>query len=114
MRTLPTLLLIALLPASVLAQDEMPAVGARPDAPAPQRETKSPGMGTTIVGERESPIGLYITPWRNAAPEKDIDRPARLLQEKLLPVDREVFLRQVDYYDALSGALRARGQVTPE
>ena len=106
-----------LLCASALAQDEMPAVGGGKPAPtaAPTpRETKAPGVGTTIVGERESPIGLYITPWRNATAEADIDRPARLLQEKMLPIDEDVFLRQVEYYNALSGALKSKGKVTPE
>src|SRR5262249_33589061 len=73
--------LIATLPLLAFAQQEMPAVGSngKPATAPPPAETKSPGVGTTILGERESPIGLYITPWRNATAEKDIDRPARLL-----------------------------------
>lgn len=108
------LCLLLWLPAATTAQDEMPSVGgAKPALPAPA-EAKTPGVGTTILGERESPIGLYITPWRNATAEKDIDRPARLLQEKMLPIDEDVFLRQVEYHNALTGALKERGQVTPE
>ena len=79
-------------------------------APAPR---KAPVVGTNIVGERESPIGLFITPWRNAFAEKDIDRPARLLQEELLPMDEDVFIRQIEYYDALAGALKEKNAVTP-
>lgn len=106
------LALAALAARPALAQDEMPAVGGgEPVTPAPA--PREPGVGTTIVGERESPIGLYITPWRESAAEKDIDRPARLLQEALLPLDEAVFLRQVEYHNALSGALKSKGVVTP-
>ena len=64
--------------------------------------------GTTIVGDRESPIGLYITPWRNAAPQAELDRPARFLEEALTPLDAEVFRRQVEYYNTISEHLRVR------
>jgi hypothetical protein len=64
--------------------------------------------GTNIIGERESPIGLYITPWRNATAEVDIDRPARLLSVQLEPLDRRVFARQVEYYEALTAAQKAK------
>lgn len=82
--------------------DEQPAI--RPDL----REEPQSDAGTTIVGERESPIGLYITPWRNAYAEQDIDRPARLLQVDMSPLDRDVFARQVEYYDALTEAAAAK------
>lgn len=114
----------------VLAQDEMPAVSSSPAAaPAPAAQpavnaapaaaaSKSDGKGdaggTTIFGERESPIGLYITPWRDARPEQDIDRPARLLQDKMLPIDRAVFNREVQYYEALSAELKRKGLITPQ
>ncbi len=90
-------------PAPQKAGDEKPAVsvgGARDDL--------RDDSGTTIVGERESPIGLYITPWRNAFAEQDIDRPARLLQVDMTPIDRDVFARQVEYHRALAAASEAK------
>lgn len=84
------------------AGNEQPAV--RTAAPEDLRDQ----AGTTIVGERESPIGLYITPWRDAYAEQDIDRPARLLQVDMTPLDRTVFARQVEYYDALTEAAEAK------
>ncbi|NGY03716.1 hypothetical protein [Solimonas terrae] len=117
---LPLPLILCALSATVSAQDEMPAV-AGPDA-ATKAIVARPdnGMaaadkpGTTIFGERESPIGLYITPWRDAHAEKDIDRPARLLQEKAVPIDRTVFDRQVEYYEVLTAELKKKGIITPE
>lgn len=108
---LPLALLLGL-PVNLLAQalppppgDEQPAISVRQDL---RDEVRSDDSGTTIVGERESPIGLYITPWRNAYSEQDIDRPARLLQVDVAPIDRTVFARQVEYYSALTEAAEAK------
>jgi len=124
MRTVKALFpaLILAMSCAARAQDELPAIGAgQPVAPAPsQAAPKGPAVkeqtvGTNIfAGEKESPIGLYIMPWRESPAERDIDRPARLLQEQVLPVDRVVFERQLEYYDALSGALKSKGLVTPQ
>lgn len=100
---------IALSPAA-LAQDEAPAVdtsknlpaASRPAAAARQAQSGGEELGTTIIGDRESPLGLYITPWHNANPEEGIDRPARLLEEEPLPIDPATFRRQLDYHTALS------------
>ena len=95
-------------------QSVEPAPAASPAAqPAPAAGQQKHEEGTTIVGERESPIGLFITPWHNASAEDDIDRPARLLQEELMPIDEDVFVRQVEYNEALTGALKSRNAVTP-
>lgn len=88
----------------------LPPPSVAPSASAPSADVEA---GTTIVGERESPIGLYITPWKNSFAEKEMDRPARLLQEELLPLDRQVFLRSIEYYGALAGALKTKSVVTP-
>ncbi|AXQ27653.1 hypothetical protein D0B54_02760 [Solimonas sp. K1W22B-7] len=103
------------------AQDEMPAVSAGQTPPPPTRDAprapvvKEQEVGTNIfAGDKESPIGLDIMPWRESPAERDIDRPARLLQEQMLPVDRVVFERQLEYYDALAGALKSKGLVTPQ
>ena len=107
-----SLILLLALPGVALAQalppppdDEQPAIPIRQDL---RDEVRSDDSGTTIVGERESPIGLYITPWRNAYSEQDIDRPARLLQVDVTPIDRTVFARQVEYYSALTEAAEAK------
>src|SRR3546814_5170707 len=68
---LSVVLLLSAISSAALAQDEMPAVAGadasdtaiverpnRDDSPAVDKP------GTTIFGKRESPIGLYITPWR--------------------------------------------------
>lgn len=89
------LLLLIALPTFAQQPSETPAVETDRD-------------GTTVVGDRESPIGLYITPWRNAAPEAELDRPARFLEEELLALDADVFRRQIEYYNTITDHLNTR------
>jgi hypothetical protein len=59
---------------------------------------------TEITGNQELPKVLYIVPWQNPDPGDLLDRPINsLLDEVLAPVDRDEFLRQVDYYGDLYG-----------
>ena len=59
---------------------------------------------TEITGNQELPKVLYIVPWQNPDPGDLLDRPVNsLLDEVLAPIDRDEFLRQVDYYRDLYG-----------
>lgn len=59
---------------------------------------------TEITGNRELPKVLYIVPWQKSDPGALMGRPVNtLLDEALAPLDREEFLRQVDYYSDLYG-----------
>jgi hypothetical protein len=83
------------------------------DSPPPKDESKAPTTdktsgegqtlsGMTIIGDKESPLGLYIIPWRNGAANQALDRPARLLEEVATPIDRDTFRREVSYYYLVS------------
>ena len=57
-----------------------------------------------ITGNQELPKVLYIVPWKKSNPGDLLGRPVNtLLDEVLAPIDREEFLRKVDYYDDLYG-----------
>ena len=59
---------------------------------------------TEITGNQELPKVMYIVPWKKANPGDLMGKPINtLLDEVLAPIDREEFLRQVDYYDDLYG-----------
>ncbi|MDH4126195.1 MAG: hypothetical protein OEW64_00485 [Gammaproteobacteria bacterium] len=59
---------------------------------------------TEITGNSELPTVLYIVPWQKSNPGDLMGRPVNtLLDEVLAPIDREEFIRQVDYYDDLYG-----------
>jgi hypothetical protein len=57
---------------------------------------------TEITGNQELPKVLYIVPWKKADPGDLMGKPVNtLLDEVLAPLDREEFVRQVDYYGDL-------------
>ena len=61
---------------------------------------------TEITGNSELPTVLYIVPWQKSDPGDLKGKPVNtLLDEVLQPLDREEFLRQVDYYDELNGEI---------
>jgi hypothetical protein len=53
--------------------------------------------GMSIVGNDEAPKSLYIVPWKSSeiGIETSLDR---LLDGSDVPVDRDVFKRQLDFY----------------
>lgn len=58
---------------------------------------------TEITGNQELPRVLYIVPWQKSDPGDLLGRPVNtLLDEVLAPLDREEFIRQVDYYSDLN------------
>ncbi len=57
---------------------------------------------TEITGNQELPKVLYIVPWQKSAPSDLMGRPVNtLLDEVLAPIDREEFVRQVNYHGDL-------------
>lgn len=73
--------LLLVLPAA--AQDEQPAV------------TPEPG-GTTIVGDRDTAVGLFVTPWQEPSATA-LDRAPGPYDVPMEPVDIERFRRLADY-----------------
>lgn len=62
---------------------------------------------TEIVGNQELPQVLYIVPWKSSDMGDLVGRPVNtLLDEALAPADREVFVRQIRYYEDLNEAGR--------
>ena len=60
---------------------------------------------TEITGNQELPKVMYIVPWQKSDPGDLMGRPVNtLLDEVLAPLDREEFIRQVDYYGDLNGS----------
>ncbi|MEM8816012.1 MAG: hypothetical protein AAGE85_09300 [Pseudomonadota bacterium] len=59
---------------------------------------------TEITGNQELPKVLYIVPWQKSDPGDLMGRPVNtLLDEVLAPLNRDEFVRQVDYYGDLHG-----------
>ncbi len=55
--------------------------------------------GATITGSQELPKALHIVPWKSAEAGDLAGRPLNsLVDEILAPIDRDVFLRELEYY----------------
>ena len=53
--------------------------------------------GMSIVGNDEAPKSLYIVPWKSSEIGVETSL-SSMLNDKEMPVDREVFKRQLDFY----------------
>ena len=77
---------------------QVAAVEAKPAA-----EGSKTLSGISILGNQEAPKALVIVPWKSS----EIGDPLGLaenLDGSRRPVDREVFMRELDYYDIRSGS----------
>ncbi len=53
--------------------------------------------GMSIVGNHESPKSLVIVPWKSSELGTRLDV-SKIVDDGRQPVDREVFMRELDYY----------------
>ena len=87
-------LLLLLLSASIAV------AGSSPDK---EKEKEKLVSGMSIVGNDEAPKSLVIVPWKSS----DLgDSPgvSKLMDDGRNPVDREVFMRALDYYEIRTGS----------
>lgn len=132
MRPMLAMLLLAL-PALAAAQEQKPADAAPVAAEAPSqapagapRDARFKTMdrlelGTTsITGNQELPKVMYVVPWKKADLGDLSGKPARsLIDEILAPVDRDVFRREIGYFETLSEGIQGEtpqgeNPVTPQ
>ncbi len=59
--------------------------------------------GISIIGNKEAPKSLYIVPWQNSEVGVATSLRSGLLDDSMRPVDKEVFLRELDFYELSHG-----------
>ncbi len=104
------LLLLLLSPALAFGQeatDEAPA--AEQAAANTEAEPQGDGIespramsGMSILGNEEAPKALVIIPWKSSEIGDDLDL-TESLDDRAKPVDRDVFLRELRFYEIRSG-----------
>ena len=59
--------------------------------------------GMSVLGNNEAPMSLFIVPWKSSelGVEANLNR---TLNERDIPVDRDVFLRELDFYQVSVGS----------
>lgn len=107
-RILTLCLCLILCPAvMVMAQDDEVARKTKAEKTKAEKsetkdtDTKKSGAkelsGMSIVGNDEAPKSLYIVPWKSSELGVEADL-TMFLNEGDVPVDRDVFKRQLDFY----------------
>ena len=81
---------------------------AKSDAGAESREALPPGgdvkmSGMSILGNEDAPKSLVIVPWKSSQ-LADMPSVSRLLDSATQPVDKDVFMRELSYYEFKSGS----------
>ena len=107
MKPMAIAMLLAMFSFSAMAEestkdDEAPETAA---AEEPQGDgIKSPKTmsGMSILGNEETPKSLVIIPWKSSELGDDINL-TDTLDERAKPVDKEVFLRELRFYEIRSG-----------
>ena len=95
-----------------MAEDEAPKQAAKPQQVA-KREGAGRGRqrcqdedarlaGISILGNQEAPKSLVIVPWKGSE-IGDMPGLSRLLDDSAQPVDKDVFMRELSYYEIRSG-----------
>ena len=69
-----------------------------PAAKEPAAKAAKELSGMSIVGNDEAPKALYIVPWKSS--EIGVETGLNMmLTESDMPVDRDVFMRQLDFFE---------------
>lgn len=55
--------------------------------------------GISIIGNKEAPKSLYIVPWKNSEVGVETSLKSGLLDESSRLIDKEVFLRELEFYE---------------
>jgi hypothetical protein len=71
---------------------------AAPAHAAKKKEDVVEMSGISIIGNRELPKTLFIVPWKNSEVGVETEL-TNTLNEGMQPLDREVFERELDYYE---------------
>jgi hypothetical protein len=73
------------------------------EAPPPQEQDAKTLSGMSVLGNQEAPKALVIVPWKSSALGESVGI-SLLLDDSRQPVDRDVFLRALSYYEIRSGS----------
>jgi hypothetical protein len=68
-------------------------------------------LGMSILGNQEAPKALVIVPWKSSKLGNG-PNVSTLLDDSRLPIDKEVFMRMLNYYEIRSETARPSGATT--
>ena len=101
--------LMLLLATSVVLADDTPE--AKPDTGAARTKVEKKedaNLGMSILGNQEAPKALVIVPWKSSQIGASLGV-STLLDDSRQPIDKEVFMRALSYYEIRSETTRHDG-----
>ena len=105
-------------PEPVQAKTESAAQGVTEPPPAKTDEEGklisvpgSKSLGMSILGNQEAPKALVIVPWKSSEPGNALGI-STMLDDSRLPIDKEVFMRMLSYYEIRSETANPAGAPT--
>jgi hypothetical protein len=123
------LAVLAFAPAAVFAQQDKvqpDAAPAKSEGAPKQNEEAQPqkgedgklmsvpggkALGMSILGNQEAPKALVIVPWKRSELGNVLGI-STMLDDSRLPIDKEVFMRMLSYYEIRSETTRPAGAPT--
>jgi hypothetical protein len=86
---------------------------AKPDAPAAEAKAQADKdtkelSGMSVLGNQEAPKALVIVPWKSSEIGGSLGI-ATVLDDSRQPVDKDVFMRALSYYEIRSNTTRHDG-----
>src|SRR5262245_21929799 len=69
------------------------------------KKKDAPDLGMSILGNQEAPKSLVIVPWKSSEIGKSLGI-STMLDDSRQPIDKEVFMRMLSYYEIRSGTTR--------
>jgi len=82
------------------------AAAAGSEAAPPSGDVKMSGI--SILGNEDAPKSLVLVPWKSSQ-LADMPSVSRLLDSTTRPVDKDVFMRELSYYQFKSGSSESSG-----
>jgi hypothetical protein len=119
---------LAFAPTGVFAQQATQAKTEEPKKEEPQKQTEEPkkekeedgkltqvpggkALGMSILGNQEAPKALVIVPWKTSELGNG-PSVSTLLDDSRQPIDKEVFMRMLSYYEIRSEAAHPSAATT--
>jgi hypothetical protein len=97
-----TLLLVSFAAVSAESEDAAAEATAATEEQGDGIEKPKTMSGMSILGNEETPKSLIIIPWKSSELGDDISL-SDTLDDRARPVDKEVFLRELRFYEIRSG-----------
>ena len=87
--------------AKAAGEETADAAAAAGEAAKPGSDVKMSGM--SILGNEDAPKSLVLVPWKSSQ-LGDMPSVSRLLDSATQPVDKDVFMRELSYYEFKTGS----------